>query len=173
MRTHFNQLHWPGELTGILFITLLLSTAMFTLTFASASQAQLPTPPVDPVVASTEPYVEYAPNTALIKFKAGVALAVSDVTASGADVATNAASLNGLLSALGVTSARPLFAGDGDVLAAQSRGRKAGRAGAHLPRAVDIDDPGRARRGRAGRRPRGGVRRAGLHRPRRAHAQRS
>jgi len=120
MRTHFNQLHWPGELTGILFITLLLSTAMFTLTFASASQAQLPTPPVDPVVASTEPYVEYAPNTALIKFKAGVALAVSDVTASGADVATNAASLNGLLSALGVTSARPLFAGDGDVLAAQS-----------------------------------------------------
>jgi subtilisin family serine protease len=106
-------------LTGLLLVTLLLALAVLALNFTGA-QAQPPAPPVDPVVASTNPTIEYAPNTALLKLKPGVALAAGDVSAAGVAVTANAASLDGLLGALGVVSAKPVFASAGGVMAAQS-----------------------------------------------------
>ena len=108
---------WHASWVGMTAVMLLVGLAVSVLTF-SATQAQPPTPAVEPIVASTEPYIEHAPNTLLLKLKPGVMLASGQANAAGASVASNAESLNTLLSTLGATSAQPVF-GDGGVNAAQ------------------------------------------------------
>lgn len=103
---------WRTGWIGMIAVTLLIGLAVLALTF-SATQAQPPTPAVEPVVASIDPYIEYAPNTLLLKLKPGVTLASGQVNAAGASVASSAESLNSLLSALGATSAEPIFARNG------------------------------------------------------------
>lgn len=119
MITRVTRRRWRSSLVGALFVMVLISLAGFALT-VSNTQAQPPTASAAPVVASTEPYVEYAPNIALVKFKPGVTLASGEVNAAAALVGANTESLNGLLSALGATTASPIFARDGSVLAAQA-----------------------------------------------------
>ena len=109
---------WHASWVGMTAMMLLVGLAVSVLTF-SATQAQPPTPAVEPIVASTEPYIEHAPNTLLLKLKPGVMLASGQANAAGASVASSAESLNTLLSTLGATSAQPVF-GDGGVNAAQA-----------------------------------------------------
>jgi subtilisin family serine protease len=110
---------WHAGWVGMTAVVLLIGLAVFALTF-SATLAQPASPAIEPVVASTEPYIEYAPNTLLLKLKPGVTLASGQVNAAGASVASSAESLNTLLSALGATSAEPVFARNG-VNAMQTR----------------------------------------------------
>jgi len=102
---------------GMTAMTVLIGLAVFALTF-SATQAQPPTPTVEPVVASIEPDIEYAPNTLLLKLIPGVTLGSGQVNAAGASVTSSAESLNTLLSAFGARSAEPVF-GESGVNAAQ------------------------------------------------------
>ena len=115
---------WRTGWTGTTAVTLLIGLAVFALTF-SATQAQPLTPAVEPFVASTDPYIEYAPNTLLLKLKPGVSLANGQVDAASSGVASSAASLSTLLSALGATSAEPVF-DTGVTNAAQARHISAG-----------------------------------------------
>lgn len=119
MTSSYPSNRWFAHVVGSLLIALLLLLLVHGLSFKT-TMAQPPTPSGEPIVASTQPYVEYLPNNALIKLKPGVALAAGDVSSSGAVVATNAESLNGLLGALGVTSAAPVFGTADTVMAAQA-----------------------------------------------------
>ena len=110
---------------GIAFMTLLIGLTVSVLTF-SVTQAQAVTPAVEPIVALTEPYIEYVPNTLLLKLKPGVTLASGQANAAGASVASSAESLNRLLSTLGATSAQPVFGGGGTNAVQASRSSAVG-----------------------------------------------
>ncbi len=110
---------WFAHMVVSLLVALLLLLAVFGVNFKT-TMAQPPVPSVEPIVASTEPYIEYLPNTALIKLRPGVALASGEVNASGAVMNTNAESLNGLLNALGATSTTPVFDATDTVRAARA-----------------------------------------------------
>ena len=125
MSSHFVQKMSRRRLSGLLFMTVLLPLVVLTFGFSDL-QAQPPAPPVAPVVASTDPYIEYVPNTALLKLKPGVTVTSGQMNAAGAPVTANVDSLNRLLTALGATTTAPVFAGDNRVTSAQNGATAAG-----------------------------------------------
>ncbi|MFM7172644.1 MAG: S8 family serine peptidase, partial [Caldilinea sp.] len=112
----------PAGWVSAALMVLLIGLTVAMLTF-SVTQAA---PAVEPIVASTEPYIEYVPNTLLLKLKPGVTLASGQANAAGASVASSAESLNTLLSTLGATSAQPVFGGGGTNAVQASRSSAVG-----------------------------------------------
>ncbi len=129
MTAHDTQQHTYRGAIGALLVAMILTLAAvsFGLATTPAQPIAPSAPAAAPAVLSTDPYLEYAPNTALVKLKPGVALTGRAAGAGGgAAVATNAQSLDGLLQAFGATTAEPVFGDMGGTAARAGRPSRAG-----------------------------------------------